>query len=230
MSVATAKNKARHANAFKPKPMYTKKKKSTRNSILFDKAGYGEKAEQKNVDLAETIATGIDSGWITPRLLNATSSGTGPNGQRIGRKVRNKSILFRYNVLYDNGSGSSIQGVSQVRFVCIYDKQFNGETPVNSEVFVTNSALSPLNLSNSQRFQVIFDEWSESRQSTNLNISGQRYVKMDKETCYTGSESGEASIRTGAFLLYVASLGANSGEGSPGLNVDYITRIRYTDV
>lgn len=134
------------------------------------------------------------------------------------------SVQLRYNCLRTGSNGPS-----QVRIVILYDKQPTGALPVALDVFASDTSVSPLNLSNSDRFLVLMDEMSDSMQSTGLNISGSRYRKIDLQSTWPqGSSSGIANIKTGAVYLMLANNDAVTGTVSN--NVDIFTRIRFTDL
>lgn len=213
-------SKGKHANAFKPKK--GKKGSASGASLRFQSKDYA-KGERKNCDTNNTGIVCPAGGAFrsTAILLNQIARSDSATG-RIGRKITMKSIQFRFTA--DEPSGS---GPSQVRFVVIYDKQTNNVTPAVTDVFTIDRFDSPINLNNSERFVVVCDEVSESRQSSSLNISGQRYVKMNLDTVFSGSAGDVTAIHTGAMWLFVAANGSSGDTATTA--VDCFFRLRYMD-
>lgn len=210
----------KHKNAFKPK---TTKKKS-QPSLLFSSSSKIGDVERKNTDTANTgIVAPAGGTFRNPAiLLNGLSTGTTAT-TRIGRRITMKSIQMRYTVEQSAGSGPS-----QLRHLCVYDKQTNGATPVTTDILQADRFDSPMNLTNANRFVILFDEISDSRSSTNLNISGQVYKKMSLDTVYSTSTGTVSDIQTGAVWYLIASNDANGGtQVTP---VDSYLRIRFVDV
>lgn len=205
--------KGRHGNAYKPKKK-SKKNYPQRTMVLAS-------PERKNIDVLTTMNLKIQSAWAISPLLNDVPLGSGPTN-RIGRKIRMKSIQFRYNLLR---SGSN--GPSQCRIVVIYDRQPDGLTPTAIGVFNDDINISPMSLANSERFQVLIDETSESMQSSSLNISGSRYKKIDLDAVYN-SNVGVGACKTGALWCF-ASTNATFQVGGTPLDLEIFFRTRYID-
>jgi len=217
-SKRSQKTKAAKANAFKTKK--TKSSFSKNRSILFQedtKAG----PEIKAVDVSTSFAPPLTSSFATPQLLNGCTQGAGATN-RIGRKMLMKSFQMRYTCSVADGDDAS-----QHRIVVVYDKQANGAAPIATDVFGGNNFLAPLNLNNSDRFVVICDEVTESVQSSVINISGQRYVKMNMETIFSGSSNGIADIASGSVYMFIAN---NATPTIGVVTAAFVwTRIRYID-
>jgi len=205
-------------NKFKKTP----KKKNARKSysLLYQASPSAE--ERKNTDQLISFLTPALSAWGNGAMLNVIIQGTSATAQRIGRKVTMTSLLIRYNVLRTGDNGPS-----QCRIVVIYDRQPTGVMPSATDVFAADYMVSPLNLSNSERFVVIIDELTDSFQSTSLNISGMRYRKMGLPAIYSGNGGDIAAIKTGAVYVFAANNGDQAGANT--LTIDMATRIRYTD-
>lgn len=216
----TDHTKGKHGNAFKPKK--TQRGSSNNQTLRFQSKDFS-KGERKNCD-TNNIGLICPAGGAfraSPIHLNSIARSDSATG-RIGRKLTMKSLQFRFTVNESSGSGPS-----QVRFVVVYDKQSNLSTPAVTDVFTIDRFDSPINLNNSDRFVVVCDEVSESRQSTSLNISGQRYVKMNLDAIFTGSGGAPTDINTGALWLFLAANGAvGDTETTP---VDSFFRLRYVD-
>lgn len=216
----TDHTKGKHGNAFKPKK-FAKKPKSGRN-LYQTRSRLGD-VEKKNVDVVNSgILCPANAAFRVPILCNPIQQGSGPSN-RLGRRVTFKSFQIRYTVGRSSGSGPS-----QVRFLVVYDRQSNAATPTNTDILLIDRFDSPMNLANADRFVVLIDEVSESRQSTSLNISGQRYVKMALDGLYTANLGTSADYTQGAIYLLIAS--NDESAGTDTTPVDCVTRIRYVDV
>lgn len=216
----TDHTKGKHGNAFKPKK-FAKKSQSQRN--LFQARSRLGDVEKKNVDVVNTgLICPTGGAFRAPIFCNPIQQGAGPTN-RQGRRVTFKSFQIRYTVGRSSGSGPS-----QVRFLVVYDRQSNSATPATTDVLLVDRFDSPMNLSNADRFVVLIDEISESRQSTSLNISGQRYVKMALDGLFVQNLGTSADYSQGAVYLMIASNDEISGTDTTP--VDCITRMRYVDV
>ena len=176
--------------------------------------------EKKDITFAlATLVAPLTASFTQPTLINGVATGT-DGTTRIGRKILMKSLQIRYIC----GSGYP---QSQHRVLIVYDKQANGALPTASTVLDTNSFMSPMNLSNSDRFVVLVDDISDSTQSSVLNIAGKRYVKCNLEAVFSGVTSGIASIASGSIFIMVA----NNADPTVGItsNFYFTTRIRFID-
>lgn len=184
-------------------------------------SNYKRGPEKKNIDTFFAVTSPVNSAWSVPTQLNVSPTGTNQN-QRIGRSILMTSIQLRYNLLR---SGSN--GPSQARIVVVYDRQSNFSIPLATEVFNTDVNISPLNLTNSDRFVVLFDELTDSMQSSSLNISGYRYRKIGLEAIYNGNQGASSQVATGGVWLWIS----NNGGTTIGttLDCDIFTRVRFTD-
>lgn len=194
--------------------------KRNQRSLLFDDRA-SLSPELKNID---TIISGLSVPVATiftiPRLLNGLAPGTGSN-QRVGRKTVAKSIFLRMNM-----SGSNV-GPSQTRVVIFYDRQTNGVAPIALDVIQTETFVGLAQMANSERFLILMDEITDSRQSSALNISLKRYIKCKLETIFTGTAGTVADIITGGIFIMFA----NNADATIGATtvVDYQARVRYID-
>lgn len=166
-------------------------------------------------------------------LLNGVPAGT-DIWNRTGRKIMLKSIQVRGTILPTSTS------VTCDRMMLIYDKQWNGATPVAADVLtsanstgVSATALDFLNLTNRERFIVIRDaHWpNTSAQSAADPLSDQSKTSFDwfvdlrgLPTIFTVTGGvTAASIQTGALFLFFFSTSVT------GAIVNFATRLRYTD-
>jgi len=126
-----------------------------------------------------------------------------------------------------NLSPTSIVG-SPIRVLVIYDKQSNAALPAILQIVNTNDFLSPMNLSNSDRFTVIRSFYTEPLSvNNNYSVSGHEYIKMDLEAIYNDTNGGTiADIQTGSIILLVAQ---DSNITTAGPFFSFISRIRFDD-
>lgn len=155
-------------------------------------------------------------------VLNAVVQGTSAI-TRIGRKIRMRSLDLRWIADMTGGTGGSV-----MRLLVVYDKQANIALPATLQIVDTDDFLSPMNLSNSDRFTVLRSLITEPMDSNgSLVVSGHEYIKMDLETVYNATNGGTiADIQTGSVLLMVAGSGT-SVTLPPTLT--FISRIRFDD-
>lgn len=178
--------------------------------------------EKKNVDTFFAVTAPAGSVWSAPTQLNVLAQGNTAQ-TRVGRSVHFSSLQMRYNLIR---SGSN--GPSQARILVIYDKQANYSIPATLDVLQADVMISPLALTNSERFVVLMDELTDSMQSTSLNISGQRYRKIGLPTVYNGAAGTSGQVSTGTIWLFVSS--NDTTTGTAATNLDIYARMRYTDI
>lgn len=161
--------------------------------------------------------------WGTQQLLNAIDDGT-TSTTRIGGKILMKSIYLRCNCYM----GATTTGGGQVRLLCVYDRQPNAALATVTSIVETDSMISPNNLSNRDRFVTIFDELTEPVSAVGSpNVSHTIYRKLNLETVFnTGSAGTIADITTGALIF----LWAGAGFQTANAQIDWSTRLRFTDV
>lgn len=212
-------SRQRQANAMRPKRFETFVRSRNQNRLF---TGNTTNAlEKKAVDTVFTHNCPPTSSFGTAAILNSMQLGTA-NGQRVGRKIQMRSCLIRYTVT-PPGAG----GVSQNRFVLVYDKQTNGAAPTAADVFAINAFDAPLNLNNAERFVVIFDEITDSCQSQLINMAGKRYAKIRLDTLYAGNTGTVSDITSGGLFLFCAN-NSDPAVGQASVSYSY-TRVRYTD-
>jgi len=212
------KKSAKTQRSYKTKT-YKGKKKSSRNSLLFEKVP--DEIERKNTDAEMmSISVPLTSSFSAPTLINGIAQGT-TGGSHIGRKVVMKNLLLRYTVTANST-------VSQARIIVVYDKQVNTITPVASDIVEVNAFYSPLKLACKDRFVVLLDELTPICPSTTQNVSGKRYVKFNLPVTFNSNTAATVSaIQTGAVWLIVA----NNSDPSVGATSNFygMSRIRFTD-
>lgn len=184
------------------------------------RAGAGE---LKFVDTTNALVT-LGAGTLAVgALCNGIVPGSGANN-RIGRKIVMKSVLIRWSVALQ----ATTVGGGSVRMMLVYDKQANATAPAVTDVLVQNTFTSPNNLSNRDRFVVLWDEVTDSISiNNNYSISGKFYKKLNLETMYNAGTAGTiGDITSGS--LYVL-IGNNGGFTTAQPQITYETRVRYLD-
>jgi len=199
----------------------------------------GPKAEKKVIDT--TTAVSVDTtGAIT--LLNGTQLGN-DYSNRIGRKITIKSIYYRGTVcITATNSAPPVDGDSSFqhwRMIIFYDKQPNGATPAVTDVLVTATPTSHLNLNNRDRFKVLIDKSfvvdpykmvDAANESTwnRTAVNIKKYKKCHITTIYNAGNAGTiADISTNAiFLLWVGNRAATATDD--GLAA-FSCRLRFWD-
>lgn len=111
----------------------------------------GRTGELKYHDTLHQDANVFNSVVQTPICL--VSRGTGPS-QRIGRKFTIKKINI--NVLI--ATGAAVISGMRFRIALVQDTQANGENLTVTEVFQTDQPSAYRNLSNAQRFKILWTE------------------------------------------------------------------------
>lgn len=201
--------------------------------------------EVKSVDVLKTITSFDDAGAFV--LLNGIVEGSSYY-QRIGRRIRMKSVLVEGNIIID-GTVSTV--ADYLRIILVYDRQPNGSTPVLSDLLLDQNqagstearSISGLNYNNMSRFRILRDWQCGTPDSTtasaapeavsvmqNQTVSTQRisfYVDLrGLETSYQLTTGVIGAISTGA--LYIFTCGANAAASSP-YSFNFKSRVRYFD-
>lgn len=173
--------------------------------------------EKKYIDII-TNTTATQTGAFV--LLNGCQTGTTAitrNGQSI------KIVSIYINTLCSINTSAS---TTYIRAVLLLDKQPNGATPSQLDVFKNSSSvLSPLNISNSKRFKIL----AELR--TTLSINGREMSRMKRfKKCRihveynTGNVGDITDINTNAIYLYYMS---DQSVNNPVF--DFTSRVRFID-
>jgi len=196
---------------------------------------------------ASLLATTTTNG--SSFVLNLVQQGTG-SWNRIGRKIRMKSLRIKVDALCRHFLTSGDLTASLMRMVVVYDKQPSGVLPTYDTIFgqtdqqgtETGAILDSLRYDNTGRFRVLSDKVFTS---TCQAISGttdadyedvQHYCDefidlKGKETIYsaTNNPSTIADISTGALYVYFRA-SQNTGTLSQWrLTSNSTARLRYYD-
>lgn len=157
--------------------------------------------------------------------------------ERVGRKIRVKSIVCNVSV-YLNGTGAAAAtGMDRIRFVLVQDMQANGAAcdfgSVANGVFSSASVDALRNLDNVSRFKILKD-WDMTLLSA-AGVSGawqyaakavNKYIKCDIPIEYDNSATTGAitTIRSNNICLLAINTVTNGGCALSGT-----IRIRYSD-
>jgi len=194
---------------------------------------------ERNSDQNSLI--GVNQAAPLIQLLNPIATGT-DYYNRIGRKVRVKSLMFRASV---TTGFQEPQGIRPIRIALVLDKQPNNSAtpPVYSDMFqgvneagvAHSSAYSGVNLNNRDRFRVLKD-WTfqlvaaegifpSSYTHGNKQIL-QHYMKLDEEQIFSDTPATQAAISTGA--IYMVCFTDSAGAGND-CQITWATRVRFAD-
>lgn len=163
--------------------------------------------------------------------------------QRVGRKVTQRTVYVKGRVQSEPSGIIGQTGAvaaQHCRMVIFADLQPNGAAPAVTDLLVSATPASQLNLNNRDRFKVYCDKEyvldpyllsSTATQSYASTTNQVKYVKKFKrinlETIFSTSTGAIADITSGALYMFWI------GSAVAGANVDanFIgsTRVRYTD-
>lgn len=159
-------------------------------------------------------------------LLNGMSLGT-TGSTRIGRQVTATSLQVKNAIQLDATSTSGV-----VRTIVFWDLQSNGAAPAIGDLLEFNTAttilMSPLNMSNRDRFVVVWDDIQQLGNTTTYGPScalQNSYEKCRVTSIYNGGNVGDVTdIQTCA--LFSCTFGS-VGVANPVVRGFY--RLRYVD-
>lgn len=181
--------------------------------------------ELKTTDLTANTYAGTTTGSVT--LLNSLSAGSDYT-QRIGRKCLFKSIFIRGWVFPEDTSTVN----NLARIIIFYDRQTNSSTPAITDLLVSATSVSNINLDNRERFKILVDKqfampaYIEASGMGTIPKSFKIYKKVNLDTIYDDTTAGVGSISTGGiFMLTIGN--AVSGTGS---TFQVCSRLRFSDM
>lgn len=165
--------------------------------------------------------------------LNNIPQGTSDK-QRVGAKITIKNINVRYSCNLDPVAGSGAVG-GNARVMIVLDKQANGAQATVIDVLkdregAKNNLLVYRNLDNDERFQVLYDKFTNLNYNMSQTLTNEHVgpvKKINKKVNIPisfSSVSGEITeIRSNnLFLLVITS--------HDSMATDYSIRIKYTDL
>lgn len=165
--------------------------------------------------------------WTTPGptfLLNGLVPDSTATG-RIGRKVVMKSLFLRMFCQF----AATTTGFGYLRYLVIYDRQSNATAPAVTDILLADDVLSPMNLSNKDRFKVLasgsFDPISAQANGCCKEV--EIYKNLDLPVQFNAGVAGTiGDIQTGAVYILFAQSG-QLATAAPQFN--FRSRIRYSD-
>ncbi|RUT37137.1 hypothetical protein [Acinetobacter baumannii] len=224
----------------------------------------GSTRELKSFDLATSIAsttnpytaiTFAEPGFVantsfsSPGVaqpyfeINAVQQGSA-YFQRIGSKIRMKSILIRALFaapisVSTTGQTATIEG--SVRCLVVYDRQTSGAPPTANQILSVNSSgiydYSSVFIPNRSRFLVLRDKILKLDTASGLTQIFDEYIKCDLDTEYQSSSTNSTistagtvgDITTGAvYFISFYTQGSYTTTVGPTM-LSYISRLRYYD-
>lgn len=201
--------------------------------------GYVNLPELKFFDVA-LGSTNISSGGnITSNSLNLVRQGNSEN-QMIGRRITIRRISIKMSVKWITGASvtlSNVNAASTTRVMLIQDTQANGAGATPALVLEAVNYLGFMNLENKTRFKLL-KEWIFTRNSTvgsdttNYFVGpATSFVKWSKKCNIPIEFAPEAVAGTRAITevrsnnLFILCFNEVTNES----NIEYVTRIRYSD-
>lgn len=187
--------------------------------------------EYKFIDTPTADNIIIDTGEVLQDSVVEVDQGTGEE-QRIGRKITVKKISMRLKIeLPTTSNPNSSSDIT--RIVIVQDRQCNGTALTWTDVFEDANVFSFMNLSNKNRFRILFDKAYATNSSAgsfdgtndqfgSFYISDQWHKKLNIPIEYSGTGSAIADITSNNIALIACSENAVARfEGN--------IRVRYTD-
>lgn len=177
--------------------------------------------ETKHIDTIYNTAT-TTGGDIFPITLIAQGI---DDNERISNEVRYISILMRLVWV-------CADSVNVVRLILFNDNSSGGAVPLVTELLdvsvVTTFAYSPLNLNNSKRFKVLYDNmWALSLSGSNIIAIEKEYIKLKRHPISTFLGTAANQLSQGQNQLYILVV---SDSGVTTHPTPYVaTRVRYVD-
>lgn len=167
------------------------------------------------------------------------STGDGPSN-RDGRQVTITSLHFRLRLIADDTDGTNSKdagGSIHARVMVILDKQANGATATQSDIFSdTRLLVAYNNLNNSYRFRKLYDKvitlnTTGARVTDDKSISYERFIKFDKmcsiPLIYNGNTGAIAEVRSNNLLLVI--MPNYNSTVNLNFSAECLTRLRFTD-
>lgn len=161
--------------------------------------------------------------------------------QRVGRKITIKSVYIKGMIQNEQAvtPTAGANGPQHLRMVIVYDMQPNGAVPATTDLLVSATPASQLNLNNRDRFKVLADKefvmgptvYSTTATQSVASFNQQayfvkKYKKLNLEVVFSTSGGTIADITSGAlYMFWIGSRVSGAGDG----NFVGSTRVRYAD-
>lgn len=148
-------------------------------------------------------------------------SGGDDASNRDGNKVLAKYITFKYLA-----SSNASAATTFLRVMMIVDTQNQGSAPSLSDILQVTTAnsniVSPINVDNTQRFTVLFDDHLNFSNTGSQSYDRKHYNKLNFHMTWT-STAGSAINKNAIFLVLVSTQGVNSP------SITYSSRLAFYD-
>lgn len=184
--------------------------------------------ELKNSDTSAAAQVTNSTGSMTP--LNGNIAAGDDVTQRNGRKINLVSSMLRFHSFITDGVSSA---PAAFRLALVYDRQPNGTPPTWTDVFQLQTSDSDRNVSNRDRFTIIYDNYNSAKKgylSVSPGAAGatgfesgfydQNYAKLrDMTTEYATTATG-TPLHGGLYMALLTD--------QPG-TIRYYHRVTFTD-
>ncbi len=223
-----------------------KKPAPTTSSLAYRVAKLESSTEWKSKDFYRVGTTWTTSGEVTSIFSLVQGAGS---DQRIGRKVKIRSVQLRFIVRNDTRKTESLSpnGLWPTRTMIVYDKQANAGLPSYSDIVADNfgagdEPLAFKNLNNKERFVILYDNYDCSEQGDGKKNSSCRTVVSEIGGTSLAEISSGAVYRTMDMdcvfgltnepitgAIYVVTCGSAAATDTDSTNGKWVTRVRYVD-
>ena len=180
----------------------------------------GEKKFFDSTDLVTNVPT---AGDVNASLCLVTQ-GTDDN-DRIGRKIYAKAIGIRGTVNLDSSVNTL---ATNVRIIVFVDKQANGATAAVTDILASAAWNAYQNLDNVKRFSFLLDRVVTLNPMFSSTLAGSQrcfinwYKNINMEILYKANAGTVADLSS-------ANIGVLSISDNANCDLDYISRLRFTD-
>ena len=120
---------------------------------FFQQGTRGRREERKNIDTTSTAMVVFNQTTANVLFIGSCIEGSSPL-THTGRHIDILSAQYRFTVHL----AATTTGSSAIRFMMVYDRQPNGSQAGATAVLVADNIHSPMQLQNSMRFVVLFDD------------------------------------------------------------------------
>ena len=189
--------------------------------------------EMKFHDVSYSATTTSATGQITNSSLVLIQGGTGES-QRVGRRIKVKSISIRGYVFLPDGTDAA-KSADMVRIVVYGDRQTNKAAATVANLLDSTDFLSFNNIENSLRFKTL------AQRTITVHASGVGSASTPSVQVGRGLKPFQINIKLNAIIEYAgttaaiteltsANIGVMIISQGAAAQVEYIARVRYTDV
>lgn len=195
-------------------------------------AALNQELKFHDVDVDDTViaagANVLNSGSVNQIAQGVTES------TRVGRKAVIRSINWRWEAFMEQNPqavGSTDSDV--VRIILYLDRQANGATITNTDLLETADYQSFNNLSNKDRFRVLYDRTvpvnpqaaggnGTTEDQSGVSVTGTCFLKCDIPVEFSSTTGAVSEIRSNNLGVMLCSKNGIAGFGSK-------LRLRFTD-